>query len=209
MVSRAASDEYPTVTRLSEPVLAPVDLHDDHRQLPDSDLPNAVAAHVVGVHRRRTMDLLVSALVQRVSDDLVMIVDSDEYQAAVGVAEGDERLLERLAASTRLQLDTIALSSDESCVPAPVVAEVARSASRRSGVDQVLRRLPVIDTDRAIATRAGHLLGRTGLDSCHAVDVFVVATALGAGPAVILTGDADDFARLVGDDLGVHVRPLP
>ena len=95
------------------------------------------------------------------------------------------------------------------CVPAPVIAEVARSASRRAGVDRVLRRLPVADTDRAVATLAGHLLGRNGLDSCHAVDAFVAATALGAGPAVVLTGDPDDFGRLVGDDPGVHVRRLP
>jgi predicted nucleic acid-binding protein len=95
------------------------------------------------------------------------------------------------------------------CVPAPVIAEVARSASRRSGVDWVLRRLPVVDTDRAIATLAGHLLGKNGLDSCHAVDAFVAATALGASPAVVLTGDPEHLGRLVGDDPGVHVRPLP
>jgi hypothetical protein len=90
-----------------------------------------------------------------------------------------------------------------------VIAEVARSASRRAGVDRVLRRLPIVDTDRAIATRAGYLLGRNGLDSCHAVDTFAAATALGASPAVVLTGDPDDLARLVDDAWGVHIRPLP
>jgi hypothetical protein len=73
----------------------------------------------------------------------------------------------------------------------------------------VLRRLPVLDTDRAVATRGGHLLGRNGLDSCHAVHAFVAATALDASPAVVLTGDRDDLGRLVGGDLGVHVQPLP
>lgn len=94
-------------------------------------------------------------------------------------------------------------------MPAPVIAEVARSTSRRSGVDWVLRRLPVVDTDRAIAALAGHLLGRNELNSCHAVDAFVAATALGASPAVVLTGDPEGLGRLVGDDPGVHVRPLP
>jgi predicted nucleic acid-binding protein len=94
-------------------------------------------------------------------------------------------------------------------VPAPVIAEVARSASRRSGVDQVLRSLPVVGTDRAIATLAGNLLGRNRLDSRHAVDGFVAATALGARPAVVLTGDPGDFTRLIGDDPGVLVQPLP
>ncbi|MGH4001075.1 MAG: type II toxin-antitoxin system VapC family toxin [Pseudonocardiaceae bacterium] len=95
------------------------------------------------------------------------------------------------------------------CVPAPVIAEVARSASRRTGVDRVLRRLPVVDTDRAVATLAGQLLGGNGFDSCHAVDALVAATALGARPAVVLTGDPDHLGRLVGDDPGVHVQPLP
>jgi hypothetical protein len=41
------------------------------------------------------------------------------------------------------------------------------------------------------------------------VDAIVAATALGASPAVILTGDPDDLSRLVGDDSGVYARPLP
>jgi hypothetical protein len=90
-----------------------------------------------------------------------------------------------------------------------VIAEVACSASRRAGVDRVLRQLPIVDTDRVIATVAGHFLGRNALGSCHAVDAFVAATALGASPAVVLTGDPDDFGRLVGGDQGVHVQPLP
>jgi hypothetical protein len=93
-----------------------------------------------------------------------------------------------------------------------VIAELARSASRRAGIERVLRALPVVDTNRVIATRAGYLLARNRLDSCQAVDAFVPATALDAGPAVVLTGDPGDpgdFSRLVGDDLGVHIRPLP
>ena len=95
------------------------------------------------------------------------------------------------------------------CVPAPVLVEVARSAARRAAVDRVLRRLPVVDTDRAVATRAGGLLGALRLDSRHAVDALVAATALGGRPAVVLTGDPDDLSRLVGDAVGVRVEPLP
>ena len=118
---------------------------------------------------------------------------------------------ERARASRRAQAVLVAIErlGGRACVPAPVIAELARSASRRAGVDRVLRGLPVIDTNRTIATRAGRLLGRNRLDSCHAVDAFVAATALGAGPAVILTGDPDDLSRLVGDDPGVHIRSLP
>lgn len=119
--------------------------------------------------------------------------------------------LERGRAGRRAQAVLVAVErlGGRACVPAPVIAEVARSAARRSGIDRVLRQLPVIDCDRAVATRAGHLLGGNGLDSCHEVDAFVAATALGAGPAVVLTGDPDDLARLVSNDPGVHVQPLP
>jgi predicted nucleic acid-binding protein len=105
---------------------------------------------------------------------------------------------ERARAGRRAQAVLVAVErlGGRACVPAPVIAEVARSASRRPGVDRVLRRLPVVDTDRSIATLAGNLLGRNSLDSRHAVDAFVASTALGASPAVVLTGDPDDFTRL-------------
>ncbi|MGB8963299.1 MAG: PIN domain-containing protein [Pseudonocardiaceae bacterium] len=118
---------------------------------------------------------------------------------------------ERARAGRRAQAVLVAVErlGGRACVPAPVIAEVARSASRRAGVDRLLRWLPVIDTDREIATLAGNLLGRNRLDSRHAVDAFVAATALGASPAVVLTGDPDDFTRLIADDPGVHVQSLP
>lgn len=118
---------------------------------------------------------------------------------------------ERGQASRRAQAVLVAVErlGGRACVPAPVIAEVARSAFRLAGVDRVLRQLPIVDTDRAIATLAGHLLGRNALGSCHAVDAFVAATALGASPAVVLTGDPDDFGQLVGGYQGVHVQPLP
>lgn len=118
---------------------------------------------------------------------------------------------ERARAGRRAQAVLVAVErlGGRACVPAPVIAELARSASRRARVNRVLGALPVVDTNRAIATLAGHLLGTNRLDSCHAVDAFVAATALGASPAVILTGDPDDLSRLVGGNPGVHVRPLP
>ncbi len=118
---------------------------------------------------------------------------------------------ERTRAGRRVQAVLVAVErlGGRACVPAPVIAEVARSASRRPGVDRVLRRLPVVDTDRTIATLAGNLLGRNRLDSRHAIDAFVASTALSASPAVVLTGDPNDFTRLIADDPGVLVQPLP
>lgn len=94
-------------------------------------------------------------------------------------------------------------------MPAPVIAEVSRTVARRAGVDRIVRRIPVVDTDRAVATRAGALLGGLGLDSRYAVDAFVAATAIDARPSIVLTGDPDDLLRLVGDHPGVRVRALP
>ena len=49
---------------------------------------------------------------------------------------------------------------------------------------------------RAAAQRAGHLLAKLKLSSAHAVDAFVVATALQFDTAVIATGDPNDIRRL-------------
>jgi hypothetical protein len=47
--------------------------------------------------------------------------------------------------------------------------------------------------------------GRNKLDSRHAVNAFVAATALGASPTVALTGDLDDLTYLIGEDPGVLI----
>lgn len=135
---------------------------------------------------------------------MVAILDSEALGALAFPTE-------RARAGRRAQAVLVAVErlGGRACVPAPVIAELARSASRRAAVNRVLNALPVVDTDRLIATRAGHLLASNRLDSCHAVDAFVAATALGASPAVILTGDPDDLRRLVGADPGIHIRPLP
>lgn len=94
-------------------------------------------------------------------------------------------------------------------VPAPVLAEVARTAARRAAVGRVLRRFPVVATDRVVAECAAGLLEDHGLDSCHAVDAFVAATAIRGGYSLVLTSDPDDLRRLTGGAAGVAVQPLP
>ena len=106
-------------------------------------------------------------------------------------------------------LTAIERMGGRACVPAPVIAEVARTAARRAAVDHVLARLPTVATGREIATRAGVLLGRHGLDSHHVVDALVAATALVARPAIVLTGEPGDLVRLVDDEPGVRVQALP
>ena len=92
-------------------------------------------------------------------------------------------------------------------VPAPVLAEMCRGGARDAAVDRVLtgRGISVLDLTAAIARKAGALLASLHLDSCHAVDAFVVATAAALGSAVIATHDPDDIARLAAREPGLRV----
>jgi predicted nucleic acid-binding protein len=118
---------------------------------------------------------------------------------------------ERGASARRAQavLDAIERRGGTARVPAPVLAEVARTPARAAAVDRVLRRARVVPTDRRIAEHAGRLLERLSHDSCAAVDAFVVATATALGNAVILTGDPEDLRALAADRPEVVVQALP
>jgi predicted nucleic acid-binding protein len=83
-------------------------------------------------------------------------------------------------------------------VPAPVLAEVCRGTRYDSAVNHLLNNpgVGVYDLNRTIAQQAGHILARANFSSVHAVDAFVVATALQFDAAVIATGDPGDIRRL-------------
>lgn len=57
----------------------------------------------------------------------------------------------------------------------------------------------------SIARRAGTLLARAKLSSAHAVDAFVVATAIELGPAIVATHDPTDMKRLAANFRDVRV----
>jgi hypothetical protein len=86
-------------------------------------------------------------------------------------------------------------------VPAPVLAEVCRGGRLDAPVQRVLtdRGLVVVDLTSRIAQRAGGLLCRARMSSTHAVDAFVVATAVEFGSALIATGVPSDIGRLAAD----------
>jgi predicted nucleic acid-binding protein len=83
-------------------------------------------------------------------------------------------------------------------VPAPVLAEVCRGAKQDAAINLLLNNpgVQVFDLTRTVAQQAGHLLERLRLSSAHAVDAFVVASALHFDAAVIATGDPRDMQRL-------------
>jgi predicted nucleic acid-binding protein len=122
-----------------------------------------------------------------------LILDAEALNA---LARARERgvLAQRARAILRVAFDEGALVR----VPAPVLAEVCRGGAVDAPVAQVLnaRGIVVVDLTERIARRAGALLARAGFGSAHAVDAFVVATALEFGHAVIATGDPNDLKRL-------------
>jgi predicted nucleic acid-binding protein len=83
-------------------------------------------------------------------------------------------------------------------VPAPVLAEVCRGGRLDSAVNHFLNKeaVRVVELTRQIAQRAGALLASARMSSTHAVDAFVVATALEFELALIATADPKDLKRL-------------
>ena len=122
-----------------------------------------------------------------------LILDAEALNA---LARAPERsvLADRARAILRVAYEEGALVR----VPAPVLAEVCRGGPVDAPVNRVLsgRGITVVDLTASSARRAGALLARAKLGSAHAVDAFVVATALEFGTAVIATGDPDDIGRL-------------
>jgi predicted nucleic acid-binding protein len=94
-------------------------------------------------------------------------------------------------------------------IPAAVLTEVYRGTRRDAAVDRIVGRANrVVALDHRIARLAGGLLGRHGLDSRHAVDASVIATAVRLGGAAVLTGDAGDLRPLARDHRNVAIVPL-
>jgi predicted nucleic acid-binding protein len=92
-------------------------------------------------------------------------------------------------------------------VPAPVLAEVCRGVPRDAAVMRILngRGIEVVDLTGAMARTAGALLKKAKLGSAHAVDAFVVATALTYRSAVIATHDPDDLQLLASGHHGLTI----
>jgi len=134
-----------------------------------------------------------------------LILDSEALNA---LAYPSERavLAQRASAILRLAYQKRALVR----VPAPVLAEVCRNVRYDSAVNRLLNNpgVRVSELTRTIAQQAGHMLARLKLSSAHAIDAFVVATALQFDTAVIATGDPHDIRRLAAPFRSVGVFAL-
>jgi predicted nucleic acid-binding protein len=92
-------------------------------------------------------------------------------------------------------------------VPVVVVAETIRGGPKDAPVDRVLKAVgSVPDTREAHGRAAGRLLGTAR--STATADALVVAQAVEAGGALVLTGDPDDLNRLARPHPEVWVQEL-
>jgi predicted nucleic acid-binding protein len=119
--------------------------------------------------------------------------------AVIGLSRADVRARAALSAALEVGADV--------SVPAVVVAETVRGGPADAPVNRVLKAVGGIDlADEAIGRTAGRLLGSAA--SAATVDAVVVASAIEAGGAVILTGDAGDLGLLAVTDPQVIIEPL-
>lgn len=124
-----------------------------------------------------------------------LILDSG---AVIALSRNDVRARAGLAAA--LEADA------EVSIPAVVVAETVRGRADEAPVNRIVKAVGEVDlADEAVGRVAG-LLGDTR--SSSTVDAIVVATAIEASGAVVLTGDPDDLGALAADHAEVVIQPL-
>lgn len=125
-----------------------------------------------------------------------LILDSG---AVIALSRSDTRARAALAAA--LEADA------EVSIPAVVVAETVRGVAADAPVNRIVKAVgEVALVDEPVGRVAGRLLGEAG--SSSTVDAIVVATAIEAGGAVVLTGDPDDLGALATEHAEVIVEAL-
>ncbi len=134
-----------------------------------------------------------------------LILDSEALNALANPAQRGVLAL-RARAIARVAHERGALVR----VPSPVLAEVCRGGRLDAPINQFLSRdvVRVVELTRTIAQRAGSLLAAARMSSAHAVDAFVVATALEFELALIASGDLKDIKRLAANHPQVSVLAL-
>ncbi len=119
--------------------------------------------------------------------------------AVIALARNDPRA--RAFLRRAIELDA------EVRVPAVVLAETLRGNPRDAPVHRVLNAVSdSVPIDEAIGRRAGALLGRA--NRSDTVDAIVVAEAIEAGGARILTGDPIDLSTLADGEPSVAIHAL-
>jgi len=113
-----------------------------------------------------------------------LILDSG---AVIALARGEQRLRAFVARACELGVPVE--------IPVVVVAETVRGGARDALVNRVLKAVGEVPAaTEPIGRTAGSLLGASA--SAATVDALVVAQAIHAKGAVVLTSDPDDLRRL-------------
>ena len=95
----------------------------------------------------------------------------------------------------------------EVAIPAVVVAETVRGSATDAVVNRVIKSVGEVTAASEQTGRvAGALLGAAR--SSSTVDALVVASAIGLGGGVVLTGDPDDLAALAAGHATVLIQAL-
>jgi predicted nucleic acid-binding protein len=134
-----------------------------------------------------------------------LILDSE---AVNSLARATERavLAERARAILVIAYERRALVR----VPAALLAEVCRGPRFDAAVNHLLHGHGIIvcELTRQIAQQAGEILYRRKLSSQHAIDAFIVATALTFESAVIATGDPKDLRNMAAPYRQVQILSI-
>ena len=94
-------------------------------------------------------------------------------------------------------------------VPTAVLVEAYRGTAADAAVDRVLGKgIRPLTLGRATARQAGRFRHRDGLNSGHAVDAVVIATAVRLGGGIVATGDPEDLRSLARDHPNVKVESV-
>jgi predicted nucleic acid-binding protein len=119
--------------------------------------------------------------------------------AVIALTRGDQRVRAFLARA--LELGAVIE------IPVVVLAETVRGGPRDAPFNRVLKAIGSVPVAQEAHGRvAGQLLGSTR--SSSTVDALVVAQAVEAGGAQILTGDREDLERLAAAHPEVWIQPL-
>ncbi len=125
-----------------------------------------------------------------------VILDSG---AVIALSRGDQRARAFIARAVELGVPVE--------VPVVVVAETVRGGPRDAPVNRVLKAVDAVPiATETLGRRAGQLLGQA--QSSATVDALVVAQAVVAGGAHVLTGDPDDLEPLAARHPEVEIQRL-
>ncbi len=125
-----------------------------------------------------------------------LILDSG---AVIALSRHDLRARAGLAAAREAGADV--------SIPSVVVAETVRGTGKDAPVNRIVKAVgEVTVADETTGRTAGALLGSA--QSSSTVDAVVVASAIDAGGAVILTGDPGDLGALAAGHPDVVIQPL-